>query len=580
MRPLKNAPARRTLGAWIAILAAGVVFLFFRYDWGTNDDQFAERGFLLSAYLFVLLIPTLYYLLRWLLANETAARVITGVVFVITVLPYHLLGLDQYFYYKDRPHWYTVEQIKPSTEFFPGGSLHTFPWDWLFMPLLFLLGAGVIWGVWKLRARAGFVSKRSIPVLLTIAFAVICLQSYLHTDMRSPYTTLGHFENDPVVQRWYHVYHFDDGSGASIGDQYVFSPMEDYFQGAHHQGNNMLLRRPFSFYVASQGSFFVNTFYVWMALNCLFWLASVLATGRLVARLATERAGVIAGAFVVASPAFLAFVSTPAMYLQYYAAIAIALCLFEELIVRPPQRRTSNYVLYAAVLTLCALVYDLLPLLVFLLAYGLARKIPFKPLAGSLAAAAVIPWGFSFLVTGILGIKIDPLNSGQISAGLRNTRHLVTNPSLVEWYDLVVRTLSVYVELLLHAMFVLPVLVALFGIHLLKDRPRQVFVGGLIVMTLLTMAFLQIGKTSVAFAPRLVYVAFPAIFLLAALALDTTGLKRKLEGEWWEDVIYKLRVAAPYLVIAVMLVLINVDIFGYPTQYVEFFTNDPPTFTP
>lgn len=580
MRSLISAPAGRTIGLWLLILTAGTALLFLRYDWGGQTDEFARRGFLLSAYIFVILLPTLFYLARRLLGSDPAARIITGAVFVITTLPYHLLGLDQHYYYRIRPQFFTIDQFPPSLEFFPGGTLHAFPFDWLFMPLLFATGAGIIWGVWKLRARNGLVTRRAVPILLTVAFAVICAQSYLHTSMRSPYTYLAHFQVEKSVQKWYHVYLFADGTGATQGDQYAFYPLEEYFQGAPRSGDNELIRRPLSFYIASQGGYFINTFYVWLALNCLFWLAAVLATARLVTRLATERAGVIAGALTVVGPGFLAYVGTPAMYLQYYVAVVVGLCLFEDLVARPPKGRPRDFVLYAGVLTLCALVYDLTPLLLFLLAYGLARKVPFKPLAACLAAAAILSRGFTLIVTDVLGIKITAANGSQISDGVHDTVDLLLHPSLPAWYDTVVNVLTSYVGLLLHAMFVLPVLIALLGIRLLKDRPRQVFVGGLVLVTLLTTAVLQIGQTSVGYVPRLVYPVFPAVYLLAAMVLDTTGFSPRLTGPWQQQAIDRFRLAAPWLVIATMFVLVNVDVFGYPTLYVEFFVNDPPVFLP
>ena len=40
------------------------------------------------------------------------------------------------------------------------------------------------------------------------------------------------------------------------------------------------------------------------------------------------------------------------------------------------------------------------------------------------------------------------------------------------------------------------------------------------------------------------------------------------------------RVVAPWAVVGAMAVAANVDIFGYPTAYVEYFVNDPPAFLP
>ena len=41
-----------------------------------------------------------------------------------------------------------------------------------------------------------------------------------------------------------------------------------------------------------------------------------------------------------------------------------------------------------------------------------------------------------------------------------------------------------------------------------------------------------------------------------------------------------MRRAAPWIVVGVLFVLANIDIFGYPTLYVEFFVSDPPAFLP
>jgi hypothetical protein len=146
----------RTIGVWLAILAAGVGLLALRYDWGPDGGRFAERGFLLSTYLFLLLLPTCFYLSRWLLRSSRAAIVLTSIVFLATTLPYKLLGLTDDYYYRVRPHVFPINRIRvPSLEFFGGGMLKAFPYDWLFWPLLLLGGLAAIWGVWRLRSRGG-----------------------------------------------------------------------------------------------------------------------------------------------------------------------------------------------------------------------------------------------------------------------------------------------------------------------------------------------------------------------------------------------------------------------------------------
>jgi hypothetical protein len=573
--------ALRPVALWLLVLASGLVLLYARYDWSVEGGRFAERGFFLSAYLFVILLPTSFYLARLVLHNTPVAVGLTGLLFIATTLPYELLGLEEIYYYRVRPQVYTIEQFPPSLEFLPEGALRAFPYDWVFMPLLFATGTAAVWGIWWLRNRAGLTATRRIPALLTIAFALICVQSLLHSSMRAPYTYLAYFQRPMAEQHWYHVYHFADGSGASEGDQFVFSPLEDYFQGAPRDGNNMLIRRPFSFYLASQASYFVNTFYVWLALNCLFWLVAVLTTARLVKQLANERASVIAGALTAVGPGFVAFVATPAMYLQNYAAVAVALCLFQDLVVRPAGRDLGRLATFTGALTLCALVYELTPLFPVLLAYGLATGVRARPLLVSLAAAFLVVRGFPLVVTEGLGIDIVPTNQEQISEALDRTADFLLHPSLADWYDAAVTIVPSYMRLLVQAFFVVPLVVAVFGLRKLHDRATQVLVGGLFAMGLATIAVLQIGEQQIGTLPRLVFPLFPAVYLLAALALDPGRRQpRPASAPRRQRFTDAVRFAAPWVVVAVMAVLANIDIFGYPTLYVEYFVSEPPVFLP
>jgi hypothetical protein len=587
---LQALPPRRSLrplAIWLLVVAVGIALIHARYDWDVRGGFFAKRGFYLSAYLFVLLLPTFFYLTRRALRSARAAVVLTGILFIVTTLPYRLLGLDQFYYYASaigapRPHVYYIDLITPSLEFFPGGMIHAFPYDYLFWPGLLAVGLAGIWAIWRFRNRGLTVSKR-LPILISVAFAAICLQASVHTSMRAPYTYLSYFQIRQSNGHWYHVYHFREGSGASEGDQYAYSPIEDYFQGAPRGGSNILIRRPFSFYLASQVSYFVNTFYVWLGLNCLFWLVAVIATARLVAHLSTERAGVIAGALTAVGPGFVAFVGTPAMYLQYYVAVAVALCLFEDLVVRNGGRDRASVALFTGVLALCALVYDLQPLFVVLLAYGLARKVQTAPLICSLVGAYAAYRGFGFVVTNLVGIHIDPSNSDQISEAFSGFKHEVLHPSLHSWYDHTVTAIPRFIRLLLQAFFVLPVLVAIFGWRKLRDRSLRVLVGAFFATSFAFIAFLEIGGATPELArlPRLVYPIFPAIYLLAAITLDP-GEKPAQPGtpRRRDEILGSLRRAAPWVVIGVLFVLANIDIFGYPTLYVEFFVSDPPAFLP
>lgn len=553
---------------WTGILLAGLALLYARYDWSIQGGHFAERAWLLSAYLFVLMLPTTYYLSRWLLASRGAAVTLTAVLFVVTTLPWDLLGLEGLYYYSDRPPYLTYLDVPPARQlafqFFPDGTLYAFPYDFLFMPLLFAAGVAVVWGGYRLRARSGHVAARKIPILLTAAFAVICTQTYAHSSMRAPASYHPVLTKPEAKQNWYVNYHFKDGTGAVIADQFVFSALEQYFQADTDDPNNMLVRRPLSFYLVAQVSYFINTFYVWLGLNCLFWLGAVFAMGRWVTRVADPRAGLFAAALVTVSPGFLAWSATTAMYLQAFAVVIIALCLFEDLVVRDRGARLAGLALFASALAMCMLVYDLLPLAVSLLAYGIARGVRRAPLLLALGTAIIVSYAFPYLVTVVLDTPINDKNTRQLSRGIEATKDLFLQPSFQAWYSATTELLPAFVAKLLQAFFVVPVLLAIAAIPLLKDRALRVLVVSLLVTGFAVMAVLILGDNAVGRTPRMVYPVFPAVYLMAALALAAI----KLPGRW-RDVV-------PWSIIALMALLANFDVFGYPALYVEWFEGRPP----
>jgi hypothetical protein len=596
---LRAIPSRETLrpfAVWVLIIAVGIALLYGRFDWDTQDGLFAERGFWLSSFMLAIFLPTSFYVSRRVLRSTRAAVVITAIFFVITTLPYEWLDLDGLYYYLERHRTFPIDELRfggdptradpriASLEFFPEGALRQFPGDYIFWPLLFAAGAGVIWGIWWFRNRAQPVARR-LPLLLTAAFALICIQAAVHTGMRAPYTYLAHFQLPESEQHWYHAYHFYDGSGATEADQHAFFAIEDYFHGGNYNDLNMLLRRPLPYYLAAQGSFFVNTMYVWLALNCLFWLLAVVATAKLVERLATPRAGLIAGALTVVGPGFVAFVATSGMYMQYYTAVVVALWAFEEWVVPNRGRDLGSVALFAAVLSLCALVYDFAPVLLVLLLYGAARKVRPAPLVGSLVAAAAVPFAFTLVATELADITISTANTDQVDQAISGFKDEVLPPSLSGWYDHTADVVPSFVRQLLQAFFVIPAVIAVFGLRKLRDRPQQVLVGAFFAVIFGVVALFEIGGVpNLEHLPRLVYPLFPVVYLLCALVLDP-GAPRPSASELREmrpreRIPLALRHAAPWIVVAAMFVLVNVDIFGFPTMYVEFFVGDPPKFLP
>lgn len=583
-------PSLQTLGTWLVILLCGLALLHFRFDWSVDGGLYARRAFLLSAYLLVIMLPTVYYLSLRLLHHRRAAIVLTAVVFLIFTVPYKSLGLDSLYYYATRPAYLPDTAFPPKLAFLPGGTLGTFPLWWLFMPLLFLFGTGCVWLVRWVRSRSGYLIGRRLPLLLTAAFAVICTQAFLHSGMRAPYSYAPVFEQVKSDHPdWHIVYRFTNGTGENNADQWVYTPLEQDFQGTRNPGDQMLVRRPFAFYLESQFGFFFNDYYCWLALNCLFWLAAVFAVGRFVTRITTPRVGLIAGALTVFGPGFIAFVATPAMYMQNYATAAIALCAFEDLIVDPPDGRQRQFALFTGLLALCALTYDLEPLFAVLFVYGVARRVPWKPLLASLVAALVLLFGFGQVVTHVLHIFVDPLNSAQIQQAETATKSVLFHPHISTWSNTFLSVVPKAIQEWFQAYFIIPALLALVGWRFLRDLSQKLLVGSMLLISLGMICVFYLGGVPIGTTPRIMYPYFVGVYLPAALALDagsqwlSTALSprivagRSLGNERLASYTYRL---APWAAVALMAFLANIDVFGHPTQYQEFLLNAGPVWLP
>ena len=138
----------------------------------------------------------------------------------------------------------------------------------------------------------------------------------------------------------------------------------------------------------------------------------------------------------------------------------------------------------------------------------------------------------------------------------------------------------------LQAFFVIPVILALLGFRLLRDRSSKVLVAALFGFYFAVIAALQIGEQWVGTFPRVIYPSFISVYLPAAVLLD--AIARRADGYRLDRAALltgrgswlALQRAAPWIAVAAMFVLVNIDIFGYPTLYVEYFESVPPFFLP
>jgi len=91
--------------------------------------------------------------------------------------------------------------------------------------------------------------------------------------------------------------------------------------------------------------------------------------------------------------------------------------------------------------------------------------------------------------------------------------------------------------------------------------------------SLLTLAVLHYGGQGIATLPRFVYVAYPGVFILVAVALDHLA-----SIEWSRPGFGKMPIIVAGLALGTLILLNNLDVFGYPIFYYHFYHSNPMGF--
>jgi hypothetical protein len=152
------------------------------------------------------------------------------------------------------------------------------------------------------------------------------------------------------------------------------------------------------------------------------------------------------------------------------------------------------------------------------------------------------------------------------------------HPHFSELYTLSVLALRTYFGSLVNAFFILPALVGLVGAFVIRDRDRAMILLTLGLPSALAVLFLQFGRVQwgngqemfyIAALPRFVYIAYPAIYILAAVALQE--LKGYIASLSSRRLFVYAGHAAPWLVLLLFFLISNVDVLGFPQPYYLFY---------
>jgi hypothetical protein len=533
--------APRTLGRWALVLVAGAALLAGRYDFREAGGKYALEAWVSSLYFLLIAVPFTWALTRRLW-GEKPALVATGIVLALHCLPYKLLGLGGLRY--DVHHVSYTQRTPSEIVWFPRALFEPAAGEgWLLLGFVALVAAVAYALTRDWRKSAPFV----------VMAALIALQAFLHTSLRSPYSYEAHLEK---AGKWYHNYLLPDGQAAVNADAPFFTGLDDHFNGLPRTISLLLIRRSFLHWLGSPLTFFFNPYYVYLFLNCVLWLVAALCAYGFIRRVTeSEEAARIVGALVLVSNGFIHFVAQPTSYLASFAMIPIALWSFERLLVE--RQELADTLVYGVLLGLCAATYDFVPFFPMLLGYAAYRRAAMKHIGIALAIAAALPWGFLFVQFQILRLQ-GASNTYFITNAARNWLHLLMHPSASVYYEKLSHLPMVLLTDLVYAFALLAPVAALVGVLVKSERRTTWLILLLISPALLLATFFYVGevswgRVSMAALPRLSFMAFVGIYYGAAIALVALRelLARTRARRW--------AAAVPWVFLALVFLLNNVD---------------------
>jgi hypothetical protein len=141
--------------------------------------------------------------------------------------------------------------------------------------------------------------------------------------------------------------------------------------------------------------------------------------------------------------------------------------------------------------------------------------------------------------------------------------------TLNRFYILCLEFLNRFAMDLIHGFLILPLLPALLALLFLRQRSLTLAIVAMMLPAIFAIADLEFSGAMfqdwpLASLPRLAYIAYPAIYLLATIGL--------IEGSAW---IFQKhpRVAhcVPWIFLIAVFALNNLDVFGVPATYYQFY---------
>lgn len=546
-------------------LVSGLALLYGRFDWSSKAIPFSTRTYLLSAYLFLCLFGTFRFFAVKLLHDRALRLGLSVFVFFTCTLPFHWLGLEKFFFglsNKAMFDWKDPSVPVSQTDWFPSAFalLPAIPGEAILFASSLLIGWCLIW---RFTRNEEFPLTRRMAI---IAWGTILLQTWMHLSLRSPYTYLPHFELAKSEKYWYHYFLFPDGKGAVNFDYFVFRPAEELFFNAQHSVS-VLISRALPAYFVSHFAVFFNSFYVWLVANCVAWFMAVAAIAYLANRVFDKRVALYSSFFMVSAQGVILYVAQPMVYTMAICSIAVFLASFYWVCTRP-QATIGEYIGIGAAFGLFLLMYEGAPWIVALPILGISLGARWWGVSVIILTGITLSQGFLFLGTQVPEITYIPTLTNIEQHPFVSIKAFIQSVIPKDVFVHFCTSFFAYADAMLCA-FPLTIVPAFAGLFLFVKCKSKSFLLCLLLPGLMTYCMFYMARSLYTDFPRLVYSAYPMVYLLAGLSIA------EVEGRLnrWRGGVGKI-VAGSF--IFANWIYLNADVWGFPGIYFSWFYRTRP----
>ena len=558
----------------LGLLTMGLLLAHGRYDWPPNP-ALAFRCWTLSAYFFTLILVGAYTgALAFGYSERRLCWPVLAIATVLLNLPYRWLGLERFFYLKNRPSSYGVEK-----NFVPEwlGHGHRFaPWNATDTLLLILLIIAILGSIFL--RQSAFKSRRATFVgplpyrFFLLLFAFITVETWLHLSNRSPNTYISHFEQPDAAHYVYAWKMLPDGRGVVNADFGYFSRLEELYLGYSPETTVLFVRRAFPYYISAHLSYFIGAYHSFLVLNLLFWLAAIMSVF-LLARDFTGSGTIAASAAALTAcgPGFIMYGAQPMSYVANYAMIAMLILLYHRLANATRLQSFAPICTAGIFLGLTMLTYDSFAWALFFVLYALIARTSVWRAIVAVGIGWSIYAGFFLLIFTAFKFVPEHSNDQYIGLAIGHLVSLIQHPKSALIFPLLSSAISNYCAQLTQVNFFVPCLLALVGLFFGRAPRLRAVALLLLLPSFVTSVVLYMGEAPslyLAGMPRFNYPSYPGVVLLAALGLSVFS-------QFWLDRdrrwLAGLSVGLPLLA---CVVLSNADAFGFMQHlYYHFYWN-------